>query len=66
MSEMDISCQVTCQRCGWNTGVTLHSEEASVFDSILNFIRCSWHQHGGSETTGKLIILWQPREAASS
>ena len=60
MAEVEVTCQVSCQLCGWNTGATIVADEANLFTEILRFLnRCSL-QHPKRGSTGKLLVMWEP------
>ena len=62
MSETAVTCEVSCQRCGWNTGATIIADAANLFAEILRFLsRCSM-QHPSRGPAGKLLIAWEPLE----
>ena len=65
MAEIEIACQVSCQKCGWNTGATILTDEASVLEGILQFIKGCSSQHSSSGLTGELLVVWKPSESAS-
>ena len=65
MGEIAITCQVSCQLCGWNTGATIFLDEANLFAEILRFVsRCS-QQHRSRGPSGKLQIVWEPLESGT-
>ena len=65
MAEKEVTCQVSCQLCGWNAGGTVIAEEANVFEGILRFVeRCSL-QHPTRGPAGKLLVVWEPLESAT-
>jgi hypothetical protein len=60
MAELEVSCKVSCQKCGWNSGATLFTDEANVLETVLAFIkRCSC-QHTGTLLSGELLVSWNP------
>ena len=62
MAETAVTCEVSCQLCGWNTGVTIVAEEANLVAEILRFLtRCS-PQHVRRGPAGKLLVVWEPLE----
>jgi hypothetical protein len=65
MAKIEVSCQVSCQKCGWNTGATILADEANVLEEILCFIKGCSSQHSGSGSAGELLIVWKPLESAS-
>ena len=65
MEELKISCQVACQKCGWTNGVTLLTDEASILESVLTFIRICSQQHSSLGLSGELSVVWKPLEAGS-
>jgi len=65
MAEIEVTCQVSCQKCGWNAGVTIPADEANVLEEILKFIKGCSPQHSGSGLTGELLVVWKPLESAS-
>jgi len=65
MAEREVTCQVSCQLCGWNTGGTIIADEAKLFEEILRFVgQCSL-QHPSRGPAGKLLIVWEPLESAT-
>jgi len=65
MAEKEVTCQVSCHLCGWNTGGTIIADEATLFEHILRFVgRCSL-QHPSRGPEGKLLIVWEPLESGS-
>ena len=58
MAERDVTCQVSCELCGWSTGATIIADERNVFEEILAFLRRCSSQHSSSGTAGKLRIVW--------
>lgn len=65
MAEREVTCQVSCQLCGWNTGGTIIADEANLFAEIIRFLsRCSV-QHQSQGPAGKLLIVWEPLESAT-
>jgi len=65
MAEVEVTCQVSCQKCGWNTGATILTDEANVLEEILTFIKRCSHQHLSSGLAGELLVVWKPLESAS-
>jgi len=62
MAETAVTCEVSCQLCGWNTRATIVAEEANLVAEILRFLtRCS-PQHLGRGPAGKLMVVWKPLE----
>lgn len=64
MGGIEVSCQVSCKKCGWNTGATILVDEANVLDGVLKFIRKSSPQHQSSRLAGELLVVWQSLESA--
>ncbi len=65
MEQKEITCHISCQLCGWNTGVTILADEADMFEEILKLLnRCS-AQHHGQGIRGKLLVAWEPVESAT-
>lgn len=65
MAEREVTCNISCQLCGWNTGGTITADEAKLFEEILRFLsRCSV-QHRSQGTAGKLLVVWEPLEPAT-
>ena len=62
MAEMEVTCQVSCQKCGWNTGATILADKANVLDEVLKFIKECSPQHSSSELAGELLVVWGPLE----
>jgi hypothetical protein len=65
MAEIAVTCQVSCQKCGWNTGATILTDEANVLNEVLAFIRGCSPQHSGSTLVGDLSVVWKPLESAA-
>jgi hypothetical protein len=65
MAEIAVTCEVSCQLCGWKTGATVFGDEARLFPDILAFLSQSGRQHTKQGSTGRLLIEWQPAERAS-
>jgi hypothetical protein len=65
MGELKVSCQVSCQKCGWTNGVTLLTDEVSVLEAVLAFIRTCSRQHSSRELSGELLVIWKPLEVES-
>ena len=62
MAETAVTCEVSCQLCGWNIGTTIIVQEANLFAEILKFLsRCSM-QHASRGLVGKLLVVWEPLE----
>jgi len=60
MAESEVTYQISCQLCGWNTAGTIQVDEANVFAEILRVLgRCS-AQHLVRGPAGKLLIVWEP------
>jgi len=65
MAEIQISCEVACQLCGWNTGCSIVTDEKNLFKEIIRFLsRCS-SQHHSQGPQGKLLVTWEPLTAAN-
>ena len=65
MTGVKVTCVVSCQLCGWNTGASIVAEEANLFAEILRFLsRCSV-QHPSWGPAGKLLVSWDPLEPAT-
>ena len=62
MAKIEVSCQVTCQKCGWGTGATIPADERDVLEEVLKFIRGCAHQHLSSGFAGELVVIWKPLE----
>ena len=62
MAEIAVTCEVSCQLCGWKTGATVFTDEARLLSDILTFLSRSAPQHTKQGSTGKLLIAWQPAE----
>ena len=62
MAEIEVSCEISCQKCGWNTGATIHTDEANVFEEVLRFTRGCSPQHLSLGPAGKLLVTWEPLE----
>jgi len=66
MVEKAVTCQVSCQLCGWNVGGTITVDEGKLLEELLRFLdRCSL-QHPGWGPTGKLLVSWEPLEPVTS
>ena len=65
MVEVEVTCQVSCELCGWNTGGTILTDEANLFQEIFRFVGRCWLQHPSQGPTGKLLIVWEPLESAT-
>jgi hypothetical protein len=63
MEELQVSCQVSCQKCGWHTGATLFTDEANALEAVLNFIKGCSCQHSGTRLSGELLVSWKPLES---
>ena len=62
MAETAVTCEVSCQLYGWNTGATIIAEEDNLFAEILRFFnRCSV-QHPSHGAAGKLLVTREPLE----
>jgi len=65
MAEKEVTCHISCQLCGWNTGATVMADEAKLFPEIVKLLsRCSV-QHQRQGTAGKLLVVWEPLESAT-
>ena len=62
MEELEISCKVSCQKCGWNTGATLFTDEVNVLESVLTFMKGCSCQHSCPGLSGELLVSWKPLE----
>jgi len=62
MAEREITCQVSCELCGWSTGATIIADEGDMFEEIITFLRRCSPQHSSPGTAGKLRIVWEPLE----
>ena len=63
MTEKEITCEVSCQLCGWKTGATITADEADLLAEVLRFLnRCS-PQHPSRGPAGKLLVVWEPLKA---
>ena len=60
MAEVTVTCEVSCQLCGWSTGASIRVEEANAFTEILRFLGKCWQQHLSRGASGKLQITWEP------
>jgi len=58
MAEIEVACQISCQKCGWNTGATILADEANVLEGVLKFIKECSPQHSSSGLTGELLVEW--------
>jgi hypothetical protein len=65
MAEIEVTCQVSCQKCGWNTGATILTDEANVLKGVLQFIKGCSPQHSSFGLAGELLVVWKPLESAS-
>ena len=66
MEQREITCHISCQLCGWNTGVTILADEADMFQEIIRLLsRCS-EQHHGQGTRGKLLVDWELAEESAA
>jgi hypothetical protein len=63
MAKIEVSCQVSCQKCGWNTGATILADEANVLDGVLEFIEGCSPQHSSPGLSGELLVVWNPLES---
>jgi len=59
MSEIEVTCQVCCQKCGWNVGATILADESNVLEAILKFVKGCWPQHLRSQLAGELLVAWK-------
>jgi hypothetical protein len=62
MAEIAVTCEVSCQLCGWNTGGSMSVDEANLFAEILRFLGQCWQQHSSRGPSGKLQVTWEPLE----
>ena len=62
MEELEISCQVSCQKCGWNAGATLLTRKTNVLEAVLTFIKGCSRQHSCLGLSGELLVVWKPLE----
>ena len=60
MEEIAVTCEVSCQLCGWKTGATVFCDGANLFSDILAFLGQSGRQHTKLSSTGRLLLEWQP------
>ena len=60
MAEIEVTCQISCQKCGWNVGATILAHKANVLDEVLEFIKGCWTQHSSSGLAGELLVVWEP------
>lgn len=60
MEELEVSCQVSCLKCGWNIGATLFTDETNVLEAVLNFIKECSRQHSHAGLSGELQVVWKP------
>jgi hypothetical protein len=65
MTNIEVTCEVSCQKCGWNTGATILADDANVLDRVLKFIKECSPQHSSSGLAGELLVVWQPLESIS-
>ena len=65
MEELEVTCQVSCQKCGWSTGTTIFTEEANIFNEILKFCGLCSPRHLGSVLSGKLLVTWESVKSES-
>jgi hypothetical protein len=63
MPRIEVSCQVSCQKCGWNTGATIIADDANVLEGVLKFVKECSPQHSSSGLAGELLVVWQPLES---
>ena len=63
MTRIEVTCQVSCQKCGWNTGATILADDANVLEGVLRFIKECSPQHSNSGLAGELLVVWQPLES---
>ena len=66
MARIEVTCQVSCQKCGWNTGATIIADYSNVLEGVLKFIKKCSPQHSGSGLDGELLVVWQPLESIGS
>ena len=61
MAETAVTCEVSCQLYGWNTGATIIAEEDNLFAEILRFLnRCSvQHPSRGAVSNQQGGMLWK-------
>ena len=62
MAGTAVTCEVSCQLCGWNTGATIIAEEANLFAEILRLLSQCSPQHTSRGSAGKLLVAWEPLE----
>jgi hypothetical protein len=62
MSEIAVTCEVSCQLCGWNTGATIIADEANLSNEILLFLSRCLQQNEHQRTSGKLLVTWKQLE----
>lgn len=62
MAETAVTCQVSCQLCGWNAGGSITVDEADLLAEILRFLNGCFMQHPSRGPSGKLLIVWEPLE----
>jgi hypothetical protein len=65
MVGIEVSCQVSCRKCGWNTGATILADDANVLDGVLRFIKECLPQHSRPGLSGELIVVWGPGKLES-
>ena len=65
MAEITVTCEVSCQLCGWNTGGSLSVDETNLFAEILRFLGQCWRQHSEQGPSGKLQVTWEPLETGA-
>ncbi len=63
MAKIEVSCQLSCQKCGWSTGATIPADEANVLEEVLTFVKGCSHQHSSSGLAGELLVVWKPLKA---
>ena len=65
MAEIEVACQISCQKCGWNTWATILADEANAFEDVLEFIKGCSPQHSSPGLSGELLVVWGPLELES-
>jgi hypothetical protein len=63
MAEIEVTCQVSCQKCGWSVGATILADDANLLEGILKFIKECSPQHASSGLAGELLVVWKPLES---
>ena len=66
MVEKVVTCQVSCQLCGWNVGGTITTDESKLLDELLRFWGRCLLQHPSQRPTGKLLVSWEPLEPVTN